>query len=197
MSLTGVKFRAYPTTHQKRVLSQWLGCARFIYNAKCAEDRYFRTFQRKSLSLTGHPIPVDQCYSQFKSEETPWLSDCPSPILRNSAVIWYQTYQKFFKGLCGRPVPKKKGKRDSIWLTSELFRFEPDETGSWKLFIGTKTNHMGYLSFHAHRSFKLPKSISLSRVGELYYVSFNYEKGEIPVDPWQEVEKLISQGGRS
>ncbi|MBI4640296.1 MAG: transposase [Candidatus Tectomicrobia bacterium] len=194
MTLMGVKFRAYPTTVQKRVLNQWMGCGKFIYNAKCAEDRYFRAFRRGSLSLTGHPIPVDQTYSQFKSEATPWLKECPSQILRNSAVIWYEAYQKYFKRRAGKPVPKKKGSNSSIGLTSELFALEEGKAGKWTLFIGTQTKNIGFLSFHAHRSFKMPKSITLSRINGKYFVSFNYEDGLIPIDPWVRVHPLIQQG---
>jgi putative transposase len=193
MTLTGIKLRAYPTDNQKQVLSQWMGCARVIYNAKCSEDHYFRTFLRKSLTLTGHPIPVDQSYSQFKSDETPWLSACPSQILRNSAVIWYQAYQRFFQGLSGRPVAKKKGRKDSIWLTSELFTLEEVE-GEWKLLIGTKTRNVGYLSFEAHREFKVPKSLRVSRLRGEYYVSFSYEEDRLLSDPWEQVSDLIIQG---
>lgn len=170
-----------------------MGCARFIYNAKCSEDRYFRTFSRKSLSLTGEKIPVDQSYSQFKSEETAWLKGCPSQILRNSTVIWYQSYQRFFQGLSGRPVPKRKGVRDRIWLTSELFRLEWKQ-GKWKLFIGSKTKNIGYLSFHAHRDFQLPKSITISRERGEYSVAFNYEDGRIPSVAWEQVQAVIEQG---
>ena len=53
MSLSsGVKFRCYPTPEQEKILSEWIGCQRVIYNAKVAEDRYFRTFRNHSLSLT-------------------------------------------------------------------------------------------------------------------------------------------------
>src|SRR5688572_26056871 len=122
MALTGIKFKAYPTGEQKHTLSQWIGCARFIYNAKCDDDKYLRTFLAHSLRLTGQNVPIDQTYSQYKSELSPWLSDCPSQILRNSAVIWYQAYQRFFQGQGGRPKRKRKGGKDSIWITSELFR---------------------------------------------------------------------------
>lgn len=193
MSLTGVKFRAYPTAQQKQILSQWMGCARFIYNAKCSEDRYFRTFLRKSLSLTGERIPVDQCYSQFKSEETAWLKECPSQILRNSAVVWYQAYQRFFQGLSGRPVPKRKGKRDSVWLTRELFDFKP-EGDSVRLCLGTKTKPLGILSFKAHRHFQIPNSLTISRECGHYYVSFNYEDHHANCPPWEQVTALIAQG---
>ncbi|KAF0250545.1 MAG: transposase family protein [bacterium] len=111
MSLNGVKFKANPTSEQKLILSQWMGCARFIYNAKCDEDQYLRTFLKHSLSLTGWSVPIDQTYSQFKTELTPWLADCPSQILRNSSVRWYEAYQRYFQGLAGRPSKKKKGKK--------------------------------------------------------------------------------------
>ena len=35
----GNRFRLYPTPAQERVLLQWIGCQRFIYNAKVGEDR--------------------------------------------------------------------------------------------------------------------------------------------------------------
>ena len=37
--LTGIKLRANPTSHQKLVLSQWMGCARSIWNAKVDEEK--------------------------------------------------------------------------------------------------------------------------------------------------------------
>ena len=45
--LQGVQFKANPTQAQKQVLSQWMGCARLIWNAKCDEERYHTTFARK------------------------------------------------------------------------------------------------------------------------------------------------------
>ena len=49
----GVKFRAYPTSIQKKTLSEWMGCARFIYNAKCDEDRYHYGLSKQEFpSLT-------------------------------------------------------------------------------------------------------------------------------------------------
>ena len=100
MSLSsGVKFRAYPTKKQQEVLSQWIGCQRLIYNAKVAEDHYFRTFRNHSLALTGMRTPADQQYSQFKDEKlTPFLYDVPSQILRNGAVRFMGAMQRFWNG---------------------------------------------------------------------------------------------------
>ena len=79
--LTGIKLRANPTSHQKLILSQWMGCARSIWNAKVEEERYYRTYARKYCTI-GTYAPIDQTTSQFKSKElSPWLSECPSQIL--------------------------------------------------------------------------------------------------------------------
>ena len=69
----GNRFRCYPTPSQAQTLLAWIGCQRFIYNAKVGEDRYFRRFARKSLGHTGVRTPIDQQYSHFKTEQTPWL----------------------------------------------------------------------------------------------------------------------------
>ncbi|MEO5969901.1 MAG: helix-turn-helix domain-containing protein, partial [Bdellovibrionia bacterium] len=50
--------RAWPTSYQKQILSQWMGFARLIYNAKCEEQDYFFKFRCHSLSHTGEKIPL-------------------------------------------------------------------------------------------------------------------------------------------
>ena len=144
-----------------------MGCARVIWNAKVAEEKYYRTYARKYYPI-GTYAPIDQTYSQFKSKElTPWLYECPSVILRNSAHNWYQTSQNFMKGRCGRPKHKSKTYRGSIYLTRELFRFDCCKDGNLRLFIGTKTNNIGYLSFKAssvRRSVKREETTSRAPV---------------------------------
>jgi putative transposase len=175
--LLGIRLKANPTEGQKLILSQWMGCARLIWNAKCDEERYYATFARKYYPI-GTYAPIDQTTAQFKSKIlTPWLYDCPSQILRNSAVNWFQTYQKFMKGQCGKPKRKPKTDKGSIHLTRELFRFEVCEDGVTRLFIGSKTNNIGYLSFKTHRTFLLPNSIYIKKACGQYYVSFCYDTG--------------------
>jgi hypothetical protein len=71
----GNRFRCYPKPAQEQILLRWIGCQRHIYNAKVHEERYFRSFARKSLMHAGQQAPIDQQYSQFKTELTPWLSE--------------------------------------------------------------------------------------------------------------------------
>ena len=176
--LTGIKLRANPTSYQKQILSQWMGCARSIWNAKVDEEKYHRTFARKYYPI-GTYAPIDQKTAHFKSKTlSPWLYQCPSQILRNSAVNWYQTYQKFMNGVCGRPKRKPKTDRGSIYLTREVFSFDRCEDGNLRLFIGTKNNNIGYLSFKAHGTFNIPNSLYVRKECGQYYVSFCYENGQ-------------------
>jgi putative transposase len=145
--LAGVRFLAHPTDSQKQTLSQWMGCSKVVWNAKCEEAKYLNSFARKYLPI-GTYAPINQAYSQYKTKElTPYLADCPSQILRNSSTNWYQTYQNFMKGICGKPKRKRFDHKASIHLTKEVFSFEVCKDGVTRLFIGTKTNNLGSLSF--------------------------------------------------
>lgn len=177
--IQGTRYKANPTTAQRVVLSQWMGCARTIWNAKCEENRYMTAFAKRYCPI-GTYAPVDQTYSQFKDKTlTPWLYKCPSQILRNTTTNWYQTYCRFMQGECGKPKRKHKNLCGSIHLTRELFRFEKCKDGNTRLFIGTKTNNLGYLSFKKHRSFTIPNSIVIKKQHGRYSVSFSYGEPEV------------------
>jgi putative transposase len=94
------------------------------------------------------------------------------------------------KGACGRPRHKPKTDLGSIYLTREVFRFERCEDGNIRLFVGTKTNNIGYLSFKAHGKFELPNSIYVRKECGKYYVSFCYENGKSEEDLSSNAEHL-------
>ena len=175
--LMGIRLQAKPTKQQKLVLSQWMGCARFVWNAKCDEDKYLTAYARRYLPVGTYP-PIDQKYSQYKDQElSPWLNKCPSQILRNSVSNWMDTYKKFLKGQCGKPKRKRKTSSGSIHLTNELYRFERS-AGGIRLFIGAKRNNIGYLNLRFHnKNFEKPKSIYVRKQHGEYWVSFCYEDG--------------------
>ena len=176
--LTGIQLRAYPTKHQKLILSQWMGCTRFVWNAKCDEDKYFQGFARKFTPFKYYYQTQDTKYSHFKSDElSSWLSKCPSQILRNSVTNWYETLNKSIKGGCGRPKRKAKTDKGSVYLTRELFKFERNSHGKLTLFIGQPRNNIGLLNFKAHADFKEPKSLYIRKERGQYFVSFCYEDG--------------------
>ena len=141
--LDGYRFRLYPDKDQQPILSRWIGCQRLIDNAQVQEDRDYRRFQRRMVGTVGEDIPVDQQYSRFINDATAFLREVPSQVLRNAAVKFRHAYQRFFRKLGGRPKLKKKGGRQSVWLTSELFAFIPPveaatgEVLSYQLHVGT------------------------------------------------------------
>ena len=173
--LTGITLQAHPTARQKQIISQWMGCARFVWNAKCEEEKYLMHYARRYLPIGTYPS-IDQTFSQYKDKElSPWLFDCPSQILRNSAANWYQVYRNFLKGQCGKPNRKKKSDTESVHLTRELFRFEKGDDGVMRLFVGSKTNNIGFLAIKNHTSYAEPKSIRIKKKNGRYCVSFCYE----------------------
>jgi len=175
---TGNRFRAYPTPTQEQILLQWIGHQRFIYNAKVSEDRYYRVFAKKAVSLSGTPVPVDQEYARFIGPDTPWLREVPSQILRNGAVLWKQSYTRFTVGLSKRPVFKRKDGRQSVWITSELFTFRyDDKTHASELVLGTRKFPVGRLTFVAHRPYSRPSSLHVSVEAGKWYVSFSSDDG--------------------
>lgn len=174
--LMGIRLKANPTSAQKDVLSQWMGVSKAIWNMKCDEDEYFRIFARKFYPVQYYYYSQDQKAAHFKNKElTPWLSKCPSQIIRNSSVNWYQTQQNFIKGVCGRPKRKGKSDKGSVHITKELFKFVKCDDGVTRLFIGSKTNNIGYIAFKSHRSFKIPKSLYIKKERGQWYVSFCYD----------------------
>ncbi|WP_228719171.1 helix-turn-helix domain-containing protein [Acinetobacter indicus] len=108
--LTGIQLRAYPTQHQKLILSQWMGCARFVWNAKCDEDKYFRGFARKFATF-------DHYYETQDQKNTLTLNQMRLVHGLQTALVQYKRTQpligtthskKSIKGLCGRPKRKKR-----------------------------------------------------------------------------------------
>jgi putative transposase len=179
--LTGIKFRAYPTAEQKQTLSQWMGAARLIWNAKCEQWRYESTYARKYLPI-GTYAAIDASYAQFKERElTPFLFMVPAEILKDAANSWRDTMRAWMNPDHPQKGPARKKRKDtsgSIYLESRLFHFAADpETNRLKLFIGTTKNNIGYLDFNQHGIFQIPKSIRIRKKAGLWWVSFCYDDG--------------------
>jgi len=173
--IEGKKFRIYPTLKQIAILLLWIGHQRFIYNCKVQEDRYFRKFKSKALSLVGESIPCDQQYSQFIGADTAFLKQVPSQILRNGVFRWKSAYQRFFKRLSGRPTIKKKYGRQSVMITKELFTFCSVSPKTAMIKLGTKKHPVGHIEVNVHLDYKVPATIYISVHGGKWYVSFSNE----------------------
>ena len=113
------------------------------------------------------------------------MDGVPSIILRNGAVLWKQAYSRYFQKLGGRPAIHKKNGKQSVWLTSELFKFTPAVDGDTgeitghQHCIGTQKYPVGVLAFKAHKGDKPPASLHISIHAGQWHVSFNGDDGLI------------------
>jgi putative transposase len=191
----GRQYRAYPDCAALECLARWIGHQRFIYNAKVREDRYFRAFQRRFVALAAVRPPVDQAYAHFigpasaDAPSTEWLREVPSQVLRNGAARFAQAYSRFFQGLARRPTLKCKHRRQSVWVTREIFSIEKTQEGrapepgkkpkkrcerpGYLIRLGTERKPAGTVRFRAHQPFAQdPNAIVLSVEAGGWFVSF-------------------------
>ncbi len=165
----GFRTRCYPPARLAGVLAQWTGCQRVAGNAKDSEVNLLLWLRKRAIlspSWTGldpqsEPFPLDQTFSQFKTEQTPWLAEVPSQILRNGVVRYRKGWTNHWKNPAHfrRPRRKRKWDGNSVWLTRELFRF----VGPGLIEIGTAAHPVGVLPFVQHREIPDPNSIVISR----------------------------------
>ena len=176
----GREFRIYPTKEQQDVLSHWIGCQRVIRNAKVDETN-LNCWLRKNYKFSAR-VPklsdvgvFDQCFSQFKTKENPWLKQVPSQILRNGVYRAKDAFSRYWKGQNKRPDKKKGGSHQSVLLTNELFTLENDI-----LVIGTPKHYIGAVTLVAHRNYLVPKMITISRhPNGVWNCSFCFEDEEV------------------
>jgi len=152
-----------------RTLAQWIGCQRVIKNAKHDELPYLLWLRKRAILSPSYTdpdpqeagFPVDQTFSQFKSDLTPWLDQVPSQVLRNGATVHYRAWLNHWKnpGHFRRPRRKRRWEGNSVLLTRELFRFlEPG-----RVELGTAAHPVGVLAFVPHREIGTPGSITITR----------------------------------
>lgn len=124
--LKGFKYRLYPTSEQARILNQYLGAARHVYNRLLSDaiDVYKNHKENPSL-----PKPDVSSYSlanvvkNLKTHtDTPWLGAIPSVILQQKAMDLGTAFTNFFKGhnkAQGYPKFKKRGYNDSFRIVGD------------------------------------------------------------------------------
>lgn len=190
----GYRASIKPKDIQKATLRQWLGCCDFVWNSKIEENAYLSTYCRKYVPVTkyqwfkdknGKWIEpefqwINQSYSQFKSEElTPFLSEVPSTLLRNSTTKWFKTQNKFMKGECGAPRKKKAGEGRSALFTNDTFEITSHTKTSITIVLGTKTNNVGTIEVRLREPIPSnPNSITIRfDQYDRWFCSFSYDDG--------------------
>jgi len=187
--LSGVRFDASPDAAVARAVPQWIGCQRFIFNAKTSEDGLFTSLHRleaRQYPQTAPWGPVDRQYAHLHDVDVAsFLREVPSPVLRIGCERWFVAKQRQLKGLARAPRRRNRLNFNSVLLSSELFRFKTvtrregaRNVERTVIELGTEASPVGLLHFRAHRPYGVPKQICIRVVGrgrhDRWSVSFNY-----------------------
>lgn len=124
--LKGLRYRAYPTDAQWPFLRHCAGSVRLTYNLALE--------QRRMFGRRGRNIRYEGQRNELRAlkDEAPFLRDVPHHVLQEALVDLDSTYQRFFKGLCGYPKPRKKHDSDSFrFPDAKQIRVEPTGDREW------------------------------------------------------------------
>jgi len=108
------KIQLLPNKGQTIELLKACGCARFAYNWGLAEW----TKQYKE-GLKPKAKDIKKKFNKIKGEEFPWIYESPKDANQQPFSNLDTAFQKFFKKTAKYPTFKKKGQRDSFYVSND------------------------------------------------------------------------------
>ena len=173
-------FELMPDGRQRRLMAQFCGACRFVFNQALAlqKERYEQGEKR-----LGYAGLCQQLTAWRHSPETPWLKDAPIHPLQQALKDLERAYGNFFARRAGFPNFRKKGR-------SERFRY-PDpkqirlDEGNGRLFLPK----LGWLRYRKSRDVQgAVRNVTVSQRCGKWFVSIQTEReiereGEGPVAP--------------
>ena len=94
------KYRIKPTVKQQHMLSQFFGCARFIYN--WGLDRKVKAYKESKTNVTYIQLAKELTLLKQENEHK-WLNDCSNEALQQSLRCLDNAYTNFFRNKKGFP----------------------------------------------------------------------------------------------
>src|SRR5690606_22568969 len=176
------KFRIEPNGAQERLLRQFAGMSRFIFNKALSIQLAEQELSGKKQS--GYAALCNLLTEWRNSEDTPWLAEGPSQSqqqvlkdLENGWNLHFKSLQKFKQGLISKaeivekPRFKRKGKNDSFRFP-EAKQFKIDASGS-RVFLPK----LGWIRYRNSRSILgTPKNLTVSLKAGHWYISIQTER---------------------
>ena len=95
--------RLYPTETQAKLLAQWFGHTRWVWNTGL--NMRSKAWERRKESVTG--IDVAKRLTQMKAR-IPWLGNVPMSCLQQSFRDQDTAFKNFFEGRAQYPKFKSK-----------------------------------------------------------------------------------------
>ena len=106
-----VRFRAYPTEDQARLIARTIGCARFVYNLML--ETRIAHYQTTWESCRPTPALYKDTY--------PFLREVDSLALCNAQLALEKAYRRFFDNGCkGFPRYKSKRRGKAAYTTNRI-----------------------------------------------------------------------------
>ena len=153
------KYRLYPTKEQEKILAEWQGQLRFVWN------QFLNLNIQKYESEKKFVFKYEMANSlPILKKQYPWIS-APGQSLQKIAFRLDQALKNKFKSNFGFPRFKKRGFESGIYIPQ----------GSGQIKIGPKfikIPKLGELKWVRHREMEGPlKSITITRDIDQWYVS--------------------------
>jgi putative transposase len=116
--------KLYPTKAQEIFFRKACGCARVAYNYGLAE-------YKKALETGGKPkvFEIKKQFNQEKKVLFPWMSETNKDANQQPFANLQNAFNRFFKKTGKFPVFKKKGVKDSFYISND--KFEVDGKKFW------------------------------------------------------------------
>lgn len=105
-----------PTKDQYQALTCAVGTARFTWNWALAE---WNKLYSQGEKPNGNSL--QKRWNKIKRVEYPWVYDSPKDANQRPFNNLEKAFVRFFKGLANRPKFKKRGRRDSFYISNDKF----------------------------------------------------------------------------
>lgn len=116
------KIRLTPTLEQRVALAKACGCARFAWNWALA--RYKQLKEQGAVRVSINDLKKE--FNQIKEEQFPWIYDSPKDANQHPFANLKKALSNFYSAKrsnrnLGYPKFKRKGERDSFYISNDKF----------------------------------------------------------------------------
>jgi putative transposase len=150
------------TDKQEILLKKSCGVARFTYNWALAQ-------WNSQYKLGNKPTPnkLKKQFNSIRREEFPWTYEVSKCASEQAFANLGTSFSNFFKKIGKYPKFKKKGAKDSFYISNEAFKLEENKL---------KLSKIGWVKLTEKLRFKGKiMNLTVSRKADRWFVSFNVE----------------------
>jgi putative transposase len=165
------KIEILPNDEQKIQLVKACGCARFAYNWGLNRwNEMYQAWKGNNTLPKPNANLIKKEFNSIKEKEYPWIYDSPKDANQQPFANLGKAFKAFFDKTRKYPVKKKKGKRDSFYISNDMFRLDDNHI---KLPLIGKVKLTEKLRFEGKIM-----SCTVSRQADSWFASLNVDVGE-------------------